>query len=58
MGFTSVTTRLPDDNLGIVLLSNDWDSNFALNVIKWHLVDQIVVRAAVSDSPLIDWNAR
>jgi len=58
LGFSSIISRLPSDNLGIVLLSNDWSSRSALNAIKWRLVDQIVVRAAVPHSPLIDWNAR
>lgn len=57
-GFTSLTARLPDDNLGIVLLSNDWLSLSALETIKWRFVDDIVVRAAAPNSPLIDWNGR
>ena len=58
LGFSSVVARLPNDNLGIVLLSNDWLSHLALDVIKWRLVDQIVVREMAPDSPYIDWNAR
>lgn len=53
-----MVARLPNDNLGIVLLSNDFLSRLALDVIKWRLVDQIVVRGAAPDSPYIDWNAR
>ncbi|KAF9445116.1 hypothetical protein P691DRAFT_777810 [Macrolepiota fuliginosa MF-IS2] len=58
LGFSSEIIRLPDDNLGIVLLNNDWVSNIALDVIKWRLIDELIVRAALPGSPFIDWVSR
>ncbi|KXN88233.1 Protein flp [Leucoagaricus sp. SymC.cos] len=56
-GFDSWVSRLPNDNLGIVLLCNELALN-ALNAIKWRLIDEIVIRSALPDAPLIDWVKR
>ncbi|EKM79433.1 hypothetical protein AGABI1DRAFT_106919 [Agaricus bisporus var. burnettii JB137-S8] len=58
LGFSSSISRLPDDNLGIVILNNDVSANSALTAIKWRLVDEIVIKAAVPGSPVIDWFSR
>ncbi|XP_006462727.1 hypothetical protein AGABI2DRAFT_179366 [Agaricus bisporus var. bisporus H97] len=58
LGFSSSISRLPDDNLGIVILNNDVSTNSAITAIKWRLVDEIVIKAAIPGSPVIDWFSR
>jgi hypothetical protein len=58
LGFSSSVARLPNDNLGIVMINNDWNKNFAINAIKWRLIDELVIKAKVPSNPLIDWVSR
>ncbi|KAF7768593.1 hypothetical protein Agabi119p4_7836 [Agaricus bisporus var. burnettii] len=58
LGFSSSVARLPNDNLGIVILNNDWNANSAIAAVKWRLVDEIVIRATSPSSPLVDWVSR
>ncbi|KAF5360710.1 hypothetical protein D9756_004739 [Leucocoprinus leucothites] len=57
-GFDSWVSRMPNDNLGIVLLCNDERSMNALSAIKWRIIDEIIVRDVFPNAPLIDWIPR
>ena len=58
LGFSSSVIRAPNDNLGIVLLNNDGLAYLPLEAIKWRLLDEINVRAALPSAPLVDWFTR
>lgn len=53
LGFISLITRLPFDNIGVAVLSNDNDYGDPItNIIRWRLLDQALGLEKV------DWNAR
>jgi hypothetical protein len=53
LGFVSVICRIPYDNLGIAVLTNDMDNGGnIMEVIKFRLLDE-----ALGMTP-IDWNSR
>jgi hypothetical protein len=45
-------TRFPNDNLGIITLSNDENGNFLLEAVKFRIADEIL------GLKKLDWNDR
>ncbi|KAJ6453711.1 beta-lactamase/transpeptidase-like protein [Mycena sanguinolenta] len=41
LGFTSQVTRFPNDNLGVIVLSNDMNGRHVLESVKWRIVDHV-----------------
>ncbi|KAJ7758369.1 beta-lactamase/transpeptidase-like protein [Mycena metata] len=40
-GFKTQVTRFPNDNLGVIVLSNDENGKRIMEAVKWHIVDHI-----------------
>ncbi|KAJ7024026.1 beta-lactamase/transpeptidase-like protein [Mycena alexandri] len=40
-GFKTQVTRFPNDNLGVIVLSNDENGNHIMETVKWRIVDHI-----------------
>lgn len=51
-GFRTQIARFPDDDLGIVILSNSDTSSLAIDIIKFHIAELYIGLKHV------DWNAR
>jgi len=51
-GFRSQIARLPNDNLGVISLSNDYNGYFLMEAAKFRLIDDILKLRRV------DWNSR
>ena len=51
-GYRTQVTRFPDDNLGIIILSNDENGNSLLEAVKFRIVDEIF------EIKQLDWNDR
>lgn len=53
IGFYSQVTRLPVDNVGVAVLTNDGDNGyFYKDIIKYRLIEEALGLES------IDWNAR
>ncbi|KAF9005373.1 beta-lactamase/transpeptidase-like protein [Hymenopellis radicata] len=51
-GFLTQISRFPNDNLGLVLLSNDEDAYGLYDAVKWRIVEDVL------QLPHIDWDSR
>ncbi|PFH48918.1 hypothetical protein AMATHDRAFT_49150 [Amanita thiersii Skay4041] len=51
-GLLSQIARYPNDNLAIVVLSNDGDGTLLAEAVKWRITDEVF------GLPLIDWDTR
>ncbi len=51
-GFLTQVARFPNDNLGLVLLSNDEDAYGLYDAVKWRIVEDVLAL------PHIDWDSR
>ncbi|KAJ7877883.1 beta-lactamase/transpeptidase-like protein [Mycena leptocephala] len=51
-GFKTQVSRFPNDNLGVVVLSNDENGNSIMETVKWRIVDHVF------DLEPIDWAQR
>jgi hypothetical protein len=51
-GYTTQVARFPDDNLGIITLSNDVNGNSLLEAVKFRIADEIL------ELKKLDWNDR
>ncbi|KIM36480.1 hypothetical protein M413DRAFT_449178 [Hebeloma cylindrosporum] len=51
-GYKTQVARFPDDNLGIITLSNDANGGFLLEAVKFRIADEIL------GLELLDWNDR
>ncbi|KAJ7704705.1 beta-lactamase/transpeptidase-like protein [Mycena metata] len=40
-GFKTQVTRFPNDNLGVIVLSNDENGNHIMETVKWRIIDHI-----------------
>jgi hypothetical protein len=51
-GFKSQVARFPNDNLGIIVFSNDANGGILLESVKWKIAEEVLGLRE------IDWNAR
>ena len=51
-GYRTQVTRFPNDNLGIITLSNDEHGNSLLEAVKFRIADEIL------GLNQLDWNGR
>ena len=51
-GYRTQATRFPNDNLGIITLSNDENGNSLLEAVKFRIADEIL------GLKQLDWNDR
>jgi hypothetical protein len=51
-GYRTQVARFPDDNLGIITLSNDANGNSLLEAVKFRIADEIL------ELKKLDWNDR
>jgi len=51
-GFMSQIARLPNDNLGVITLINDYNGYYLVDAAKFRLIDDILQLKRV------DWNSR
>ena len=51
-GYRTQVTRFPDDNLGIITLSNDENGGSLLEAVKFRIADEIL------ELKQLDWNDR
>ena len=52
LGYKTQVTRFPNDNLGIITLSNDENGNSLLEAVKFRIADEIL------GLKQLDWNDR
>ncbi|KAF7343155.1 F-box domain-containing protein [Mycena venus] len=51
-GFKTQVTRFPNNNLGVIVLSNDENGNSLMETVKWRIIDHVF------DLEPIDWTKR
>ena len=51
-GFMTQVARLPNDNLGVISLSNDYNGHYLMEAAKFRLIDDILQLKRV------DWSSR